>query len=290
MLNRFQISLILLVAAANGPTNGAEISITPDVVYGHKFGMAMTFDVFTPTENANGGAVLFVVSGGWFSRWSPPEQNIRLAKPLTDKGFTVFAIRHGSSPKFSIPEAIADVRRSVRYIRLNAEQFNVDPNRLGIFGMSAGGHLSLMIGTASDSGDPGAKDPVDRVSNRVSAVVAYVAPTDLRIMVKDYPDRLPAYARFPALNLDLKNAEADSPLVHVTSDDAPTLLLAGDKDQLVPISHSRNIQSAFEKANVESQLIEFSGAGHGFQGSDASKASEAMTAWFETHLATSPDN
>ena len=88
MFKRFQISLILLVAVANGPTTEAEISITPDVVYGHKFGMAMTFDVFTPTENANGGAVLFVVSGGWFSRWSPPEQNIGLAKPLTDKGFT----------------------------------------------------------------------------------------------------------------------------------------------------------------------------------------------------------
>ena len=151
--------------------------------------------------------------------------------------------------------------------------------------MSAGGHLSLMLGTASDEGDSQAKDPVDKVSDRVNAVVAYVAPTDLRIMAKDAPDRLPAYERFPALDIDMKTAEPDSPLIHVTPDDAPTLLLAGDKDDLVPISHSRDIQAAFEKAGVESRLTEFQGAGHGFGGEDATKANEEMVAWFVTHLA-----
>jgi acetyl esterase/lipase len=261
------------------------VTITPDVVYGHKLGLAMTCDVFTPTENANGAAVLFMVSGGWYSNWAPPEQTQYMFQPLTNKGFTVFAVRHGSSPKFSIPEAVADVRRSVRFIRMNAEKFKIDPNRIGVFGMSAGGHLSLMLGTASDEGTPDSKDPVERVSDRVNAVVAYVAPTDLRIMVKDAPDRLPAYERFPALDLDMKDAEADSPLVHVTPDDAPTLLLAGDKDELVPVQHSRNIQLAFEAAKVTSKLTEFKGAGHGFQGEDAKKATEEMVAWFETHLA-----
>jgi acetyl esterase/lipase len=261
------------------------VTITPDVVYGHKLGLAMTCDVFTPTENANGAAVLFMVSGGWYSNWAPPEQTQYMFQPLTNKGFTVFAVRHGSSPKFSIPEAVADVRRSVRFIRMNAEKFKIDPNRIGVFGMSAGGHLSLILGTASDEGNPDSKDPIERVSDRVNAVVAYVAPTDLRIMVKDAPDRLPAYARFPALDLDMKDAEADSPLVHVTPDDAPTLLLAGDKDELVPVQHSRNIQLAFEAAKVTSRLIEFAGAGHGFQGEDAKKATEEMVAWFETHLA-----
>ena len=92
----------------------AEVNITPDVVYGHKSGLAMTFDVFTPVADANGAGVLFMVSGGWYSRWHPPEHAQGMFKPLTDKGFTVFAVRHGSSPKFSIPEAVADVRRSER--------------------------------------------------------------------------------------------------------------------------------------------------------------------------------
>ncbi len=264
----------------------ADVTITPDVVYGHKSGLAMTFDVFTPTENANGAGVLFMVSGGWYSSWSPPEQTQGMFKPLTDKGFTVFAVRHGSSPKFSIPEAVADVRRSVRFIRMNAERFKIDDSRLGVYGYSAGGHLSLMLGTASDEGDVNAKDPVNKVSDQVAAVVAFVAPTDLRIMVKDNPNRLPAYDRFPALDLDMKNAEADSPLVHVTPDDPPTLLIAGDKDDLVPIEHSRNLQAAFEKAKVESRLIEVAGAGHGFQGEDARKSTEEMVNWFVSELAT----
>ena len=274
----------MMVAVITQPAR-ADVTITPDVVYGHKLGLAMTCDVYTPTEKANGAAVLFMVSGGWYSNWAPPEQSEFMFKPLTDTGFTVFAVRHGSSPKFSIAEAVSDVRRSVRFIRLNAEKFKIDPNRIGVYGMSAGGHLSLMLGTASDEGDPKAKDPVDKVSDRVNAVVAYVAPTDLRIMAKDAPDRLPAYARFPALDIDAKTAEPDSPLLHVTSDDAPTLLLAGDKDDLVPVDHSRNIQAAYEKANVKSQLIEFKGAGHGFQGEDAKKSTEDMVAWFVTHLA-----
>ena len=264
----------------------ADVTITPDVVYGHKSGLAMTFDVFAPTENANGAGVLFMVSGGWYSSWSPPEQTQGMFKPLTDKGFTVFAVRHVSSPKFSIPEAVADVRRSVRFIRMNAERFKIDDSRLGVYGYSAGGHLSLMLGTASDEGDVNAKDAVSKVSNRVAAVVAFVAPTDLRIMVKDDPNRLPAYARFPAFDLDMKNAEADSPLVHVTPDDPPTLLIAGDQDDLVPIEHSRNIQAAFEKAKVKSRLIEVAGAGHGFQGEDARKSTEEMVSWFVSQLAT----
>ena len=285
MFKALSTLLAMVIAIGSTQSTDAQTAISPDVVYGHKHGLAMTFDVFTPQETANGAAVLFMVSGGWYSTWSPPEQMQWMAKPLTDKGFTVFAVRHGSSPKFSIPEAVADVRRSVRFIRLNAEKFKVDPNRIGVFGMSAGGHLSLMLGTASDEGNPKAKDPVDRVSDRVNAVVAYVAPTDLRIMVSENPKRLAAYERFPALTLDMKNAEAGSPLVHVTSDDAPTLLLAGDKDELVPISHSRNIQAAFEKAQVQSKLIEFKGAGHGFQGEDAKQATESMVGWFEKHLA-----
>ncbi len=84
------------------------------------------------------------------------------------------------------------------------------------------------------------------------------------------------------LDIDAKTAEPNSPLLHVTSDDAPTLLLAGVKDDLVPVAHSRNIQAAFEKAHVKSQLIEFKGAGHGFQGEDARKSTAEMVAWFMT--------
>src|SRR5262247_3627117 len=83
------------------------VTLAPDGIYGHKDGMALTFDIFTPPR-PNGAAVLHIVSGGWVSRWSAPAQvpaNIQgLYQPLFDKGFTVFAVRHGSSPRYVIPE------------------------------------------------------------------------------------------------------------------------------------------------------------------------------------------
>ena len=274
----------LLSMLVSLPALAEEVTITPDVVYGHKFGLATTFDVYRPAENANGAAALFMVSGGWYSRWSPPESLKARFKPLTDKGFTVLAVRHGSSPKFSIPEAVADVRRAVRYVRTHHERFGIDPDRIGVFGASAGGHLSLMLGTAADEGNPAADDPVERASTKVQAVVAWVAPTDLEIMVWDAPNRLPAYLRFPALDLELAKARQVSPLAHVTDDDAPALLVVGDRDELVPMSHSENIHKAFEKAGVESKLVVLEGAGHGFGGEHAQRAVEELVGWFEKHL------
>lgn len=281
--------VVILVSSSNAfaadpVSSDASVTIAPDVVYGHKDGLALTFDVFTPTEKPNGAAVLFMVSGGWYSTWAPPEQMQRFYKPLTEKGFTVFTVRHGSSPRYGIPDAVSDVRRAVRYIRLNADRFKIDPNRIGVYGMSAGGHLSLMLGTASDEGKADDKDPVLRVSDRVQAVVAYVAPTDLRIMVKDAPDRLPAYARFPALDLDMKGAETHSPLTLVTSDDPPTLLLAGSKDDLVPVDHSRKIKAELDAKQVPNKLVEYPEAGHGIGGKDLENSIQEMTAWFEEHL------
>lgn len=278
---RILTGMLVLVGGLGAAS--AEVEITPDVVYGHKHGLAMTFDVFTPAE-PNGAGVLFMVSGGWYSVWAPPEKAAANYAPLTDAGFTVFAVRHGSSPKFSIPEAVEDVRRSVRYIRHNAETFGIDPDRLGVYGYSAGGHLSLVLGTASDEGDSKAADAVLKESDRVQAVVAFVAPTDLQIMVWAAPDHLPAYDRFPALNLDLEQAKAHSPLEHVTPDDPPTLLVVGAKDELVPMSHSENIHKAFQEQKVASDLVVFDEAGHGFGPKDGAKASAEMVKWFQEHL------
>lgn len=278
-------TILFLLGLLATPLAAQDVEISPDVVYGHKDGLAMTYDMFAPKEGANGAGVLFMVSGGWYSNWQPPAQMRLFTDPLTKRGYTVFTVRHGSSPKYGIPDAVSDVRRAVRHIRMNAEKFKLDPQRLGVYGMSAGGHLSLMLGTTADDGIKDDKDPVLRVSDRVQAVVAYVAPTDLTIMVKDAPNRLPAYDRFPALNLDLAGAKANSPLLHVSPDDAPALLLAGVKDDLVPVDHSRKIKQAFEDQKVATKLVEYPNAGHGFGPLELANSIAEMTAWFDVHLA-----
>jgi len=270
--------LIITVALYAAEAFGIEgIEIVPDVVYGHKHGMALTFDVYKPKQEANGTGILFIVSGGWYSRWHPPEQSIGWFKPMLDKGFTVFAVRHGSSPKYAIPEIIQDVRRSVRFIRMRANDYGVDPERLGVAGASAGGHLSLMLGTASDKGDPNSKDEVLRATDRVATVVAYFPPTDLREWVNKVPD-------YPALNFEEAKAADCSPVLHVSEDDPPTLLIHGDNDELVTIDHSEKILAEFKKHKVTSKLLVIKGAGHGFRGEDNKRASDAMVAWFEKHL------
>jgi acetyl esterase/lipase len=275
------VVVFFMVFAAMTPLWADEdISITPDVVYGHKHGMALTMDVFQPKEG-NGIGILFMVSGGWYSGWAPPEQTMSLFKHLPDRGFTVFAVRHGSSPKYLIPEIVADVRRSVRFVRLHAKRFKVDPERLGVCGGSAGGHLSLVLATMSDEGDPDAKDELLRTSNRVAAVVAYFPPTDLRPYVKEGN---PRRKQFPALQFDPSKAPDLSPLLHVSSDDPPALLIHGDQDELVPIWHSEKIRAALTEKGVKSELLVIKGAAHGFGGEDAKRASDAWTAWFERHL------
>jgi len=101
-----------------------------DVVYGHKFGMALTMDVFTPRKEANGAAVIFVVSGGWVSdrqALNNPAVGLFLTEPLK-RGYTVFAVTHGSQPRYIVPEAVADLNRAVRFIRSHAKDYQIDPD------------------------------------------------------------------------------------------------------------------------------------------------------------------
>ncbi|MFC1759519.1 alpha/beta hydrolase fold domain-containing protein [Planctomycetota bacterium] len=277
-------SLALLAETTDANTSGP-VEITPDVVYGHKDGLALTMDLYRPT-NPNGAAVLFMVSGGWYSKWSPPKLSQPLFQPFLTKGYTVFAVRHGSSPKYSIPNAVADVRRAVRFIRKNERRFAIDASRMGVFGMSAGGHLSLMLGTTGDDGDKNAKDSLGKVSSRVAAVAALVPPTDLRVAVWEAPESLPAYRGFPALNLPMKPAEEHSPLVHVTPDDAPSLVIMGADDELVPAKHGHWIDEALEENNVAHKLIVYPNAGHDLGGlKNLPRVMQQTREWFDLHLA-----
>lgn len=253
----------------------ANYVVRADVVYGHKDGMALTYDVFTPRENANGVGLLFMVSGGWVSSWAPPEKAVGLFQPLVAKGYTVFAVRHGSSPRYVIPEIAKDVKLALQHVHSHAGEYGIDPKRMGVFGFSAGGHLSLLLGTQSN--DVAAED-----APRVAAVVAIFPPTDLAPYVE--PTN-PLREQFPALKFDPSQADLYSPLMHVSSDDAPTLLVHGDKDELVPIWHSEKIAAALNKEKVPHELIVIEGAAHGFDQAGNQRMFEGMLRWFDFHLA-----
>src|SRR5580658_10859362 len=98
-----------------------------DVIYARKFGTALTMDVFTPRSKSNGAGIVFAVSGGF--RSSHEAINPVYLRPLLDRGYTVFAVVHGSQPRFTVPEIIADMNRAVRFIRYHAKDYGIDKSR-----------------------------------------------------------------------------------------------------------------------------------------------------------------
>lgn len=274
-----------------------------DVIYGRKFGMALTMDVFTPKEKANGAAVVWVVSGGWFS--SRDAINISFMQELLKRGYTVFAVMHGSQPKFQIPEAIADMKLAVRYIRAHAADYHIDPNRIGVSGGSAGGHLSLVLGTSDDTADPKGNDAVSRASSRVQAVACFFPPTDFlnygtpgfAWLNQGPKDAFKAPFDFHAWNAELKKSEPVdeatrlkiareiSPVYAVDKSDAPTLLIHGDKDGLVPLQQSELIVAKFKEAGVPCELVVKPGAAHGWP--SLKDDVKLLADWFDKHLKSS---
>jgi len=284
---RSSVVLLALVACACSatargigavPAPARQPSVTTDVVYGHKDGLALTFDVHRPAQ-PNGAGVISIVSGGWQSSVEMSRLIVDgyLSPLLNEKGFTVFAVRHGSSPRYPMSAIVSDVRRAVRFIRQHAGEYGVDPNRIGVYGGSAGGQLALLLGTTADAGDPSASDAVLRESSRVAAVVAYFPPTDL--------SRWGNRRAFPA-TAALTEAEAAqySPIRFVSSGAAPSLIVHGDADAVVPMVEGETMYGALTKAGVPASFIRIEGAGHGFEGADLERANAAMVRWFDRHL------
>jgi acetyl esterase/lipase len=295
------------IPAAAG--TGAGVDIRADIVYGHKDGMALVYDVFRPATR-NGAAVLYMVSGGWFSRWQPPARRLPMFAGLLDAGFVVIAVHHGSAPRFKVPDAVDDVRRAVRHVRAHAADHGIDATRLGAFGGSAGGHLALMLGLAANNTDdaasatprPGAGaqaapaaagtvgapdgggtaagvDPLAGVSDAVAAVVAFYPPVDLR-------PRVGPSQRFPALDFPRDAAAAVSPILFVDADDPPVRLVHGTADDLVPLADSESLQASLRAAGRTVDLVVIDGGDHGFRDPrHRERAMAAMVDWFSRHLA-----
>jgi acetyl esterase/lipase len=282
----FTLAALWLLAVCRTAIAADDVEIVRDIVYGHKDGMALTMDLLRPAE-PNGAVVLFLQSGGWYSVYRDPAALVPASTPLLSKGITVLIVYHGSAPRFQVPDAVADVRRAVRYVHWKADELKVDPKRIGTLGGSAGGHLSLMLAATGDDGDPAAKEEILKHPSKIAAAVALYPPTDLRGWTTDPPA---AIAAVPALKPPLefpaaKEAEV-SPILFASDKTAPALMIHGDKDPLVPIEHSQKMQAALAEKKATSELLTIEGAGHSFtpQQNDR-RVLPAMVGWFEKHLA-----
>jgi acetyl esterase/lipase len=195
------------------------------------------------------------------------------------------------------------MHRAMRFVRFHAPEYGVDPDHLGITGGSAGGHLSLMQGTAGADGGPKAKDPVDRVSSKVQAVACFFPPTDFLNYGKPGEDAIgrgrlakfaapfdfrefdPKLAKYVTITDEAKIKEIGrriSPITHVSATSAPTLIIHGDADELVPIQQAQIMVDKLKAAGIDTRLVVRQGAGHGW--ADTSKDSAEIADWFDSHL------
>ncbi|HLN30148.1 MAG TPA: alpha/beta hydrolase [Gemmataceae bacterium] len=303
------LSALCILVASNMPALAGTADDLPthkeDIIYGRKFGTALTLDVFAPKHSSNGAAVVLAVSGGWVSAHEAIGAPFfkDFIPELTRRGYTVFAVVHGSQPRFTIPEILEDMHRAVRYIRYNARVYDIDPKRLGITGGSAGGHLSLMQGMAGRDGDPKAPDPVNRVSSRVQAVACFFPPTDFLNYGKPGEVALGTgilkgfKAPFDFNELDKKTnsfvvitdqarrqeiGRQISPVYHVGKSSPPTLIIHGDADKLVPIQQAQLIIEKLKAASVPAELVVKPGAKHGWDG--LVEDMPTIADWFDKYL------
>jgi len=276
-----------------------------DVIYGRKDGMVLTMDVLKPAEQ-NGAGVIWVASGGLRSSHGmiAGDGFVRSMEPLLKRGYTVFAVVHGSMPKYEIREITADFHRAVRFIRHTAGDFGIDPNRLGISGASSGGSLSLLIATTGRAGNPQAPDPVERQSSRVQAVACFYPGTDWvnfereGVSVLGVCQRLGLIEGFRFRRFDpaakenvlitdpkaVENLLAEySAINQVTPESAPTLIIHGDKDDLVPLDQSERMIEKLKAVGVTAELLVKEGEGHGW-GNQAVDM-ERFAEWYDRHLA-----
>src|SRR5437868_2338011 len=196
------------------PKESSPQTRTQDVIYMKAGGIAFTMDVLKPAK-PNKAAVVFMVSGGWISDHSMIKSfGADIEKVFADGGFTVFSVVHGAQPRFTVAEIVEQVRTAVRFVHTHATDYGIDTNRVGVSGISSGGHLSLMIAGSPDS--------------PVNAVAAIAPPTDLANWGKPgfaLTEDAPMAVFVPALGLDPKGSRDSteallkqlSPITYVTA-------------------------------------------------------------------------
>ncbi len=263
---------------------------TNAVVYGLRDGRDLTFDVLRP-EKPNGLAVALMVSGRWksggagsFDAW--------IAAPLLRRGYTVFAVCHISQPEATVMEIVDDVHRAIRFIRLRAGTYGIDPSRIGVTGGSAGGHLSLMLATRGGPGPADSKDPVDRQSSAVQAVAIFYPVTDLLNLGKSTEnpgDGGPPKSFVKAFGPQSTNmpvwkviGRETSPIYHLGSNLPPTLIYHGDADTLVPLEQSEWFQQKARELGRTVEIVVHPGGSHGWLTMPLDIREFAN--WFDRHL------
>lgn len=294
----FAIALICpLSAAAQSVTTPSEVpsqpSSTPktsstvptiyrDLPYVENGVERQKLDLYVPSDASGPMPLVVWIHGG---AWMGGDKAGCPARRLNSKGFVVASINYRLTQTDPFPAQIEDCKAAIRFLRAHASQYHINPDRIGVWGSSAGGHLAALLGTSGDvadlEGELGSKDK----SSRVQAVVDWCGPTNF------HEADLSPKAHFilamlfgGPLNQKLELARKASPVHYVTADDPPFLIAHGKQDDVVPHSQSELLHAKLTDAGVPVTLMSFPNSKHGFTREDGTSAYLAAEKFLTTHL------
>jgi acetyl esterase/lipase len=269
---KFALSVFLLVVsltwpsrAADPPTPAAPPSLPEgartllNIPYVANAGERQKLDLYLPAKGTNWPLVVWVHGGGWMegSKEKPPGLG------FLRHGFALASINYRLSQDAIFPAQLIDCKSAIRWLRAHAPENGIDPNHIGVWGASAGGHLVALLGTTGDVKDFDKGDN-SGVSSSVQAVCDWCGPTDFtKDLEADTPDSPIVRLLGGSIAKNLDKAQLANPIHYVTKDAPPFLIMHGDKDPVVPLEQSQMLADALQKAGVHVKLHVLPGAGHG---------------------------
>ena len=287
VLKNFSVCLILaacfLASASSSVLNQApEFSAThKDVAYDDAHA-AQKLDVYLAESDKPMPAMIYIHGGGWRAG-SKNRVPAWLMNAVRERWLSVVSVEYRFTDVAPRPVQVNDCMRAIQFVRHNTAKWNIDPQRIGVTGGSAGGHLSLWVALHDNVADADSNDPVERQSSRVACAVSFAGPTDWSLL-SELEHKHPAYRQLlgyspgmPADEMDADAKEDVSPISFVSRDDPPVMQVHGDKDDIVPFKHALNMHERLKSLGVKTQLVIIEGANHSVAGGGPQVSKRAST-------------
>jgi len=250
---------VAILASAQAPTNPAPELLWPSGAPGALGTADEDKPSLTPyLAKSPIGTAVVVCPGGGYQHLAMDHEGVQIAKWLNSLGISAFVLQYRLGPKYHHPAMINDAQRAIRTVRSRAAALHIEPNRIGIWGFSAGGHLASTAATHFDSGNASATDPIDRMGSRPDfAILSYPV-----ISLGEYAhvgsrNNLLGNSPDPKLVEDLSND------LRVTAQTPPTFLFHTTADATVPVENSVRFYLALRKAGVPAEMHIFQNGPHG---------------------------